>query len=94
MELEWEEFHCTEKMNYFDALDYLRTVSDDGWRLPTNFELTNACKNYMEGFQRWGYWSGDFCDDKFSFIIYFYTANEWKVHKDSLMYVRFVKDIE
>lgn len=92
MELEWEEFHCTEKMNYLDALDYLKTVKDEGWRLPNVDELVLACKNYIDGFQRWGYWSCE-SEDNYHLVVYFYTANVWKMENDSKMYVRFIRDI-
>ena len=92
MELEWEHFHCTEKLNFLDAIDYLKTVKEDGWRLPTVDELLYACKNYEEGFQRWGYWSSD-TEDHYKLIVYFYTANVWKMDLDSHMYVRFIRNI-
>lgn len=94
MEIEWEEFHCLEKMTYDDALEYVKTVSEDGWRIPSSIELIEACKNYIEGFQRWGYWSSDIYKDDYCGVVYFYTANLWKMEKDSKMYVRFIRKIE
>jgi hypothetical protein len=94
MEIEWEEFHCTEKMSHEDALQYLKTIEEDGWRLPTVNELVEACKSYTEGFQRWAYWSSEIYDHVFCEAVYFYTANVWKTHRDSLLYVRFVKDMK
>jgi len=91
--LEWEEFHCTEKMSYFDALEYVETVSDYGWRIPTCQELINACKTNINGFQRWGYWSSDVMPNNYVKAVYFYTGNDWKLEMDSLMYVRFIKEI-
>lgn len=94
MELEWEEFHCLEKMNRRDALEYLDSIKEDGWRLPTVEELIFACKNYVEGFQKWGYWSSEIHDKDYSIIVYFYTSNQWVTQNDSQMYVRFIRDIE
>jgi hypothetical protein len=94
MEIEWEEFHCTEKMNYDDALEYLKSIEEDDWRLPTVNELILACKSYTEGFQRWDYWSSEIYDDTFCETVYFYTANVWRKQRDSLLYVRFVKDMK
>jgi hypothetical protein len=94
MEIEWEEFHCTEKMNYDDVLEYLKSIEEDDWRLPTVDELVEACKSYTEGFQRWGYWSSEKYNDTLCETVYFYTANVWRIEIDSLMYVRFVKDMK
>lgn len=93
MDLEWEEFHCLDKMNYLDALEYLETIEEYGWRLPSSIELIEACKSYHQGFQRWGYWTNDIMPNNYVKVVYFYTGNEWKLEMDSSLYVRFIREI-
>lgn len=90
--IEWEEFHCLEKMNFIEAVEYLKSIEEDGWRLPSKAELIQACRNRNPGFQKWGYWSSD-VDNDLIWVIYFYTGNDWKLDKNSTMYVRFIRDV-
>lgn len=94
MKLEWEGNPPTNIMNWYEAMEYAKSL-DDGWRLPTIEELKEVYDSKLDGFRSYNYWSSTIADLD--------TLNAWYVnfsdgvghyyYKKGRVFVRCVRDI-
>ena len=93
--LEWQQNPPKERMTWYEALQYAKSL-EDGWKLPTIKELTQAQINKVEEFYPFPYWSIDTYEQDPSIVwfLHFLYGNVDVSSKASNYYVRCVRKVK
>jgi hypothetical protein len=78
-------------LNWYQAKD----LEQDGWRLPTLWELKNAYDNRVEGFKPFSYWSSTpaFGGEMAYHFNFQYGFNYFSVKSNSRLFARLCRDV-
>ena len=88
--IEWKDIG-NYNLNWYQAKD----LEQDGWRLPTLWELKNAFDNKIEGFKPFSYWSSTpaFGGEMAYHFNFLYGFNYFSPKNNSKLCVRLCKDV-
>ncbi len=93
LNIEIAQHDLPEKMSWFDAIEFCNNLGD-GWRLPTNEELTMLYYNCDEigEFKLSDYWSSTEFNTNRAYYVGFRAGDFGRTEKDSKMKVRIVRN--